>query len=154
MTEQEEEFAHFVYCITWLNNAWSLLHLIKQQVGNPLLAPAFRFALVEYCKPYKFSRGVNRNFKLDTTHIPNEHLPLHQQIIASRDQVHAHSDLSVMQAKLHVHESMGQRYTLISQNIIPSIEGLPNVDEVIALVEGTLDNIYVHQKVLEAALPR
>ena len=153
MTEQEEHFIHFASCITWLNNAWRLLHAISEQRENPLIGPAFRFALVEYCKPYKFSRGVNRQFKLDTTLIPIALLPLHERIITSRDQIHAHSDLTVMQAKLRVHESMGQRYTLIAQNSISGVEELQNLQEVIALIEATLDNMYVQEKVLEAALP-
>jgi hypothetical protein len=112
-----------------------------------------RFALVEYCKPYNLSRGVNRQFKLDTSLIPKALLPLHERIVTSRDQVHAHSDLTVMQAKLHVHESMGQRYTLIAQNIITGVEELPNLQEVLALIEATLDNMYVQEKLLESALP-
>ena len=153
MTEQEEHFVHFVSCISWLGNAWRLLHAIQEQPGNPLIGAAFRFALVEYCKPYKLSRGVNRPFKLDTSLIPNALLPLHKRIITSRDQIHAYSDLTVMQAKLGVHEFMGQRYTLIGQDIISGVEELPNLRDILALIEATLDNMDVQEKVLEAALP-
>src|SRR5438132_498939 len=99
MTEQEEKFIHFASCVAWLNNAWRLLQVIREQPSGPLKGPAFRFALVEYCKPYKMSRGaVRRNCKLDTTHVPTALLPLHSQIVGSRDQVHAHSDLTFMEA--------------------------------------------------------
>lgn len=152
MTEQEEHFVHFVSCITWLNNAWRLLNTIHTQPENPLIGPAFRFALVEYCKPYKLSHGINKKFKLDTSLIPKGHLSLHERIISSRDQIHAHSDLTVMDAKLHVHEFMGQRYTLIPQNIIYGTEELPNLQEIVALIEATLDNMYIQEKVLENAL--
>jgi hypothetical protein len=152
MTEQEEHFVHFVSCITWLNNAWRLLNTIHTQPENPLVRPAFRFALVEYCKPYKPSHGINKKFKLDTSLIPQEYLPLHERIITSRDQLHAHSDLTVMDAKLHIHEFMGQRYTLIPQNIIYDTEELPNLEEIVALIEASLDNMYIHEKVLENAL--
>lgn len=154
MTEQEEQFVHFVSCITWLNNAWRLLNMIHVQFENPLIGPAFRFALIEYCKPYKLSCGVNRKFKLGTSFIPKEYLPLHEQIISSRDQIHAHSDLTVMDAKLDVHEFMGQRYTLIPQNNIHGTEELSNLQEIVTLIEATLDNMYAQEKVLENALPQ
>jgi hypothetical protein len=152
MTEQEESFVHFVSCITWLNNAWRLLNMIHTQSENPLIGPAFRFALIEYCKPYKLSRGINKMFKLETLSIPKECLPLHERIISSRDQIHAHSDLTVMDAKLHVHEFMGQRYTLIPQNKIDCTEELSNLQEIVALIEATLDNMYAEEKVRENAL--
>lgn len=152
MTEQEEHFVHFVSCITWLNNAWRLLNMIHTQSENPLIGPAFRFALVEYCKPYKLSHGINKKFKLDTSFIPKERLSLHERIISSRDHIHAHSDLTVMDAKLHVHEFMGQRYTLIPQNKIHDTEELSNLQEIVALIEATLENMYAQEKVLENAL--
>lgn len=152
MTEQEEQFVHFVSCITWLNNTWILLKQIQTQPENPLIGPAFRFALIEYCKTYKLSHGINKKFNLDTSLIPKEHLPLHIRIIDSRDKIHAHSDLSVMDAKLFIHESMEQPYTLISQNKIYGTEELKNLPEIVALIEATLDNMYVQKKVLENAL--
>ena len=153
MTEQEEYFVHFASCIIWLNNAWRLLNTIHTQPKNPLSGSAFRFALIEYCKPYKLSHGNNKKFKLDTSLIPKELVPLHERIIASRDQIHAHSDLTVMDARLHVHEFMGQRYTLIPQNIIDTTEEFPNLQEIVTLIEATLDNMYIQVKVLEAQLP-
>ena len=153
MTEQEEHFIHFTSSVAWLNTAWCLLQLIREQSGNSLIGPAFRFALIEYCKPYKLSKGAIKWFKLDTKFIPNNLLPLHKRIVDSRDQVHAHSDLTIMEAKLSVYVFMGQRYSLVVQNRITGVEELPNLAEVIALIEGTLDNMYVEEKILEAALP-
>lgn len=153
MTGQEEKYIHFASCVRWLNNAWRLLQVIREQPAGPLTGPAFRFALVEYCKPYKLSHGAVGRYKLDTMRIPTDLLSLHSRIIDSRDQIHAHSDLTVMDAKLSVHEFMGQRYSQIAQNRITGLEELPNIDEVIRLIEGTLDNMYVEEKRLEAALP-
>ncbi len=152
MTEQEERFVHFTFCITWLNNAWRLLGKIQTQYENPLRGPAFRFALIEYCKPYKLSRGINKKYKLDTSLIPITYLPLHQRILDSRDQIHAHSDLTVIDAKLHVHEFLGQLYTLIPQNIIHDTEEFQNLQQIISLIEGTLNNMYAQVKILENAL--
>jgi hypothetical protein len=153
MTEQEEKFIHFVSCIRWLNNAWCLLNTIKKDRDNPLIVPAFRFALIEYSKAYKLSHGVTQKFNLDRSCIPSQLHALHEQIIGSRDQVHAHSDLTVMDAKLYVHEFKGQRYTIIPQNRITGGEELPNINEIIRLIEATLDNMYIKEKELENALP-
>jgi len=157
MIEQEEKFIHFVSCIKWLNNTWRLLNTIKNEKDNPLVAPAFPFALIEYSKPYRQSRGITRKnvkgFILGTMYIPLKLLALHERITNSRDQVHAHSDLTVMDAKLYVHEFKGQRYTVIPQNFITGGEELSNIDEIIGLIEATLDNMYVKEKELENALP-
>ena len=64
MTDQEEEFVHFVSCIASLNNAWRLINSIKSESGNRLVGPAFRYALVEYSKPYRESRGSRRKRRL------------------------------------------------------------------------------------------
>ena len=153
MTEQEEKFIHFSLCIRSLNNAWRLLQAIQMQPENQLGGAAFRFALIEYCKPYRLSRGSRKQFKLDTSLISPEHIALHDRIIASRDQVQAHSDLTVLDAKLHVHQIVSLRHTLISQNYITGLEEFPNIQRVIALIESSLDNMYSEVKVLEAALP-
>jgi hypothetical protein len=153
MTEQEEKFVHFASCITSLNNAWCILQTIQTQPGNPLVGAAFRFALVEYCKAYKSSRRINKKpLYLKTELIPHAYIPLHERIITSRDQIHAHCDLTVMEAKLHVHEFMGQTHAQISQNVITGLEELPNLQEINALIEGTLKNMYIKEKKLEAAL--
>jgi hypothetical protein len=153
MTDQEEEFVHFVSCIASLNNAWRLINSIKSESGNPLVGPAFRYALVEYSKPYRESRGNRRKRRLDTSCIPTDMLALHERITNSRDQVHVHSDLTLMDAKLYVHEVEGQRFTGIVQNIITGVEELPNIEKIQKLIEGTLDNMYAKEKILEAALP-
>ncbi len=62
MNLQEEQYVHFVSSTDNLNNAWQILQNIKQILqenkqgkGNPLVGAAFRFALIEYSKPYKCS---------------------------------------------------------------------------------------------------
>lgn len=153
MTDQEEGYIHFVSCIASLNTAWRLINIIKVERDNPLIGPAFRYALVEYSKPYSESRGSGRKRRLDTSCIPPDTLDLHKRVTDSRDQVHAHSDLKLMDAKLYVHEVQGQRITGIVQNFITGVEELPNIEEIQKLIEGTLDNMYAKEKVLAAALP-
>jgi hypothetical protein len=152
MTDQEKEFVHFVSCIESLNNAWRLINVIKAERDNPLVGPAFRYALIEYSKPYRESRGSGRKRGLDTSCIPADMLALHKRLTDSRNQVHAHSDLTVMDAKLYVHEVQGQRFTGIVQSRITGVEELSNIEEIQELIESTLDNMYAKEKVLEAAL--
>lgn len=153
MTENEENFIHFVSCVDWLNNAWVLLKKIESQQSNPLTEAAFRFALVEYCKPYKFSHGSHgRKFKLDTSFILKKHLSLHERIIAARDKNHAHLDISILDAKLHIHELMGRRNVSISQNNVCFTEELSNLLQIVDLIETSLEMMYAHQKRLEERL--
>ena len=153
MTEQEEEFIHFVLCIECLNRVWRMINTIKDAQSCSLVGYAFRFALVEYSKPYNSSRGAfKKNRKLDTSCIPSDLLALHTRIVNSRDQIHAHSDLTVMDAKLYIRDIHGKRLTTIGRNIVTGVEELPNIDEIQILIERTLDNMYIKEKVLENAL--
>ena len=160
MTEQEEEYVHFVSCINDLNIAWRLLQEIKQCKGNILVGAAFQFALIEYSKPYKASFGILRNStgkliprKLDESHVPAMHIQLHKRIIDARDRIHAHSDLTVMEAKVYVKNSPHGKIVGTLQNKIYGTEELSNIDAIIDLIEQTLDSMYVEVKRLEAALP-
>lgn len=154
MTEQKEHYLHFCSCIEWLNECWRLLKLIETQRENPLRGPAFRFALIQYCKPYSPSFGNIKKgqYKLEKTHIPKDKVSLHDRILDSRNQIQAHLDLRVMDAKVHIHEFMGERYSLIPQNKIDGAEELRNITEIIALIESTLDSMYEESTVLLAAL--
>jgi hypothetical protein len=83
------------------------LHNVKKSHGDSLANPAFQFALIEYSNPYEKSYGeVKRVHKLGNEHIPSKHLDLHNKIINARDQVHAHSDLTVGDAKAYMTHSL------------------------------------------------
>ena len=155
MTEQEEKYVHFVSCITDLNNAWRLLHEIKKRhKGNFLAGAAFQFALIEYSKPYKCSRGtVSNQYQLDESYIPDKHIKLHKRIVDARDQIHAHSDLTVREAKLYVKNSPHGKIVGAVQNKISGTEEFSNIDAIIDLIEQSLDSMYLEVKRLEAALP-
>lgn len=160
MNKQEEEYIHFVSCINDLNNAWRLLQYIKQCKDNPLMGAAFQFALIEYAKPYKVSLGTITNskgkpipYKLDESHIPVKHVKLHKKIIDDRDQIHAHSDLTVKEAKLYVKKSSRGKFAGTIQNKIYGTEKLSDIDAIIDLIEQTLDSMYIEAKRLESLLP-
>ena len=160
MTEQEEKYLHFVFCIDDLNNAWRLLQEIKECNSNSLVGAAFQFALIQYSKPYKCSYGtvLNANgkstsYKLDESHISAKHIELHRKIIRERDQIHAHSDLTVKDAKLYIRDTSSGKIVTRVQNGICGTEELSNIDAVIDLVEQSLDSMYEKVKQLEAELP-
>jgi hypothetical protein len=160
VTQQEEQYIHFVSSIDDLNSAWRILQEIKRSQNNSLVGPAFQFALIEYSKPYRTSYGVALNakgkplvHKLDGSHVPAMHLDLHNRLLTARDKIHAHSDLTVMEAKLYVaRTSEGQRASIV-QNVIYGWEEVSNIDLIIDLIEQTLDSMYVEVEQLEASLP-
>jgi hypothetical protein len=156
MTPQEEQYVHFVSSIDNLNNAWRILQEIRQCKGSPLVGPAFQFALVEYSKPYRHSRGTlgkGVKYKLEDVNIPAKHRELHKRILAARDQIHAHSDLTVKEAKLHVVNTASGKYAFRVQKAIRGTEELSNIDSIIKLIEQTQDSMYIEVKRLESAVP-
>lgn len=161
MTEKEESFVHFVNCIRDLNNAWRLLEEIKQcEKRSLLVGAAFRYALIEYSKPFRDSVGVvlsskgkPARYKLDDRYVPPAQRHLHGELLARRDQLHAHSDLSVRDARLYVSQTAYGSMAQLSENVIHGTEDLARIDEIISLVEGTLDNLYKEEKRLESLLP-
>lgn len=161
MTDQEEWFVYFVSCIDRLNNAWQILQEIKRQGGHPLVGPAFQFALVEYSKPYTVSYGTEldakgkpkHRYKLDEKYIPARHRALHDRLLTARKKIHAHDDLSVKEAKLHVKKTEHGKFVGTVQNVIVGTEELSNNDLIIDLIEQTLDAMYMEEKRLEQQLP-
>jgi hypothetical protein len=153
MTQQEEQYVHFVSCIDSLELAWRILQEIKKSEAHPLIGVAFQFALIQYAKPYTTAYGITGRYKLDDRHVPSHRLNLHKRLIATRDQILAHADLTVMEAKLHVAQtSLGQR-ALIAQNVIHGAAELSNIDIIIELIEQTLTSMEVERRHLEGQLP-
>ena len=154
MTREEEKYIHFTYCIENLNNAWRIFQEIKLHKGNLLSGPAFQFALIEYSKPYRVSRGVIQNaHKLHEEYIPSQYLVLHQRILAMRDQFHAHTDLNIRDAKVYINNTVNGKIINIGQNVIYGTEEFSNIDAIIDLIEQTLDIMYKEAKRLETTLP-
>lgn len=154
MTSQEEAYVHFASCMDDLNYAWRILNQVRDTPGSLLAGAAFRFALVAYARPYKASRGsLGGSHKLDQRFVPTEHQALHWRILQARDQIQAHSDLTVKDAKLHVAKLASGRFVGVAQNIISGLEERPNIDSIITLIELTLDQMYGEAERLEAALP-
>lgn len=156
MTAQEEKYIHFVSCIDNLNRAWKILQDICKNKDNNLAGSAFQFALIEYSKPYKYSRSAankGAKYKLEDTYVPVEYNELHKRILDARDQIHAHADLTVKEAILYVSNTLSTRCATIVQNVIYGTEEFSNIGEIIDLIEQTLDRMYIKVKQMEKSLP-
>lgn len=153
MTHQEERYAHFWHCINNLNKAWFLLQYIKANTDNPLRGTAFEFALIVYSKPYNQSYGITtKKHKLDDKYVPDKHRDLHNRIIKDRDKIHAHTDLTLLEPKVHVKDNSYGKIVNLCQNKINVVAELRNIDSIIDLIEQSLDGMYEEEKKLEAAL--
>ena len=90
--------------------------------------------------------------RLPTAYVPQDMHDLHQRIIDARDQIHAHSDLTVMDAKLHLSEIRGMPPILIRNNV-SGLEEFQNIGEIQRLIEMTLANMYEEEIILVTKLP-
>ena len=153
MTEQgHEEFIHFATCMRRLFSAQNTLSAIKESGDNPLIGPAFRFALIEYAAPYTRSNGSKKGHYLNKKYVPTRFLELHSRILTARRTIHAHSDLTVLQAKLYVmHTQSGPSAEIHGKNI-DELKELANIDQILELIEGTLLNMFADQEALLRAL--
>ncbi len=162
MKEYEERYIHFVSCIRNLNNALRILQEIKnsKEVSPVIIIAAFRFATIEYSKPYRDSlgkilnsKGKNARYKLGEDFIPSDMFDLHTRIVEARDKIHAHSDLSILDAEIYIESTAHGKYVSTSQNVIFDAEELPKIDLIIDLIEQTLDAMYEEERRLQEELP-
>ena len=151
MTEKEEEYVHFVSSIKDLNNAWRLLQEVKRCEGSSLVGAAFRFALIEYSKPYRSSHGnIKKKHSLKEEHVPLIHKELHKRILDARDQIHAHSDLTVMEARLYVKNTPHGKIVGTIQNGIDGTREFSNIDAIIDLIGKTIESYVCRRRTVEA----
>lgn len=144
LTPEEERFHHLVTCISRLHSALETLRTIKTaSPDNPLIPPAFRFALVEYASPYTHSCGQLKKYIVDDKYVPPEYLDLHKRIVTARHTVHAHSDLKIMSARFNAIGTQANPEAEIRGTYIDELEELPNIDQIIALINESISNMYV-----------
>lgn len=134
----EEQYIHYQECINCLNTAWrTVCELENNKPGNALWAAAYRMALVEYCKPFKRSQGLNKQpLKIENLSFDSEFKRLHEEIISLRDTVLAHCDLGPLDAKLVYGSSDSP---MIVMNSTPN---LPKPSDIRQLIEFVLDELY------------
>ncbi|EGR0072995.1 hypothetical protein ACWOVX_004334 [Vibrio vulnificus] len=154
MNELKEEYVHLCSSIDNLNYSWKVLKSVREEKGrnNPLLLPAFQFALIEYAKPYGKSRGVIKRHKLDTRFIPEKYKSLHERLLSARNQIHAHSDLTLKDADVYTYELEGNVQAGIVQSRIDLSAELGNIEQIIDMIESVLENMYMEQASMGARL--
>jgi hypothetical protein len=148
VTVDEEKYVHFVESIDALNRAWRLLKEVQAAKQSSLIvSAAFKFALIEYSKPYRRTVGVLGKYKLGDEYVPVSQIDLHKRLLDWRDKVLAHSDLTLKEASVTAAMySHGPIVTVLS-NTIDAAQDIQNIETIITLIEQTLDRMY-------AELPR
>lgn len=140
MTAAHESYIHLLTCIDRLNSSWRTLKEIEKDLSNPLVGPAFRYAIVEYCTAFTRSEGHwSRRNQLSDELVPATHRELHDRVLAARHSVHAHADLKPLDAELYVGTIDGEKYVGLTKNHISGLEELANLSQLIDLIECVLD---------------
>lgn len=149
MVRDDDAYIHFQECLTSLNRAWVILGRLDAPGIDPVLWTAsFQMALIEYAKPFKKSHGTdNRRHSLAFPWLSADDAALHAQLLDLRDQVLAHSDLTVKEATLYLGEVGGKIMPFIVSNTAPR---LPTKEQVQQLIERVLDAWYAQIPVYES----
>lgn len=151
MTPDEERYVHFAHCIEDLNDAWRVLKELQGRAAYGVVeAAAFRYALVAYARPYTSAKGdAVKNHCLGSEHIPAKHRDQHTRLLDARHKIHGHSDLTVRDACVYVREVQGKKIVLQVRSGIEPLEELRHIDQIVDLIEGTLDRMYAKAERVE-----
>ena len=144
----KEEYLHFIFCKRNLSESYQILESIEKSADHALAEPAFGYALVLYASPYTKSQTESRQrLKLSEDHIPPTFLPLHKEIVAERDRLHAHFDLELLNPTLcKVEERNGIVYSMYSSNPIFRFAKMERLPDILALIAGTMNNLEVEMR--------
>lgn len=147
-----------------LYESLNILVELKSNKNIPILFNvAFRYALVEYSKPFgstnellKKADGTNPNrIKYGVnSFILQEKLELHQKIIDSRNQFHAHGDMPILDAKVYVQEGINGKFVTVSKSCVHGSEEFQNIDDLLNLIESTVKNMEAELFSLKTDLPQ
>jgi hypothetical protein len=128
MTKDEEIYLFVWQSIGVLNDSLNIMSSLKDSECIPgiIFNAAFRYALIEYSKRFGPTNGLFHNDKKKpirikhdlTRHLPKEYLELHERIILSRNQYHAHADMTVFDSKMYIQDSNETKIVTISRNIV------------------------------------
>ena len=140
----DEQTVHFQESITSLNRAWrTFCELEKAPLGNAIWSAAYRMMIVEYCKPFTSSQiNESKRHKLPPQSLTDDGKILHTRLLDLRNQVMAHSDLTVLDVNVCYDQTAEFPVPLIVKNIM---NNFPDVGERKKQVEAVLDFLY-HKK--------
>ncbi|WP_115718933.1 hypothetical protein [Gallaecimonas mangrovi] len=145
----DEEYVHYQESITSLNRAWrTLCELESTPPGSAIWSAAYRMVIVEYCKPFTISQiNISERYKLPLPSVTDKCEKFHSRLLELRNQVMAHSDLGVLDAKVYYEQSAEFRAPVIVQN---NIDNCPSVSDIKNQVEAVLDALYQQETVYES----
>lgn len=138
----EETYIYYQESVTGLNRAWrTICELETTSPGSAIWAAAYRMALIEYCKPFKRSKGISKHPLIlkKRPPLPDAMVKLHEQVIDLRDTFLAHSDINRLDPKIH-YENLA--LPLIVKNTDPN---MPSVKDMRMLIEHVLDYLYENE---------
>ena len=150
---QEEEYVFYRFASgDFLTAVESLKEISLYKEINIRRALLLKVILA-YCRPFKTSRGKYGNYKLSQSFVPVEHKNLHDKLIKYRDNVLAHTDLTVRRPRLYEWKnSSGQLFPIVFRSL--DLNKLENViPELKQLIDKILNRIQEQLKTLEAWLP-
>jgi len=98
---------------------------------------------------YPFRRHAPAQNVTSAKNLPAKSLTLHREILTLRHKVLAHTDLTLKEAKVYVTSHKGRPIVTVLRNISPL---LPDREDVITLIERTLDQMYDELERLKKAL--
>ena len=153
VTSSEELFYHLATCISRLHSALETLRTVKaSSAENPLIPPAFRFALVEYASPFTRSDGQHKKYRLDERYVSPQYLDLHRRIVTARMKVHAHTDLTIMNIQFRITGTKVSPSAEVRGTHIDELEELPNIDQIIDLLNESIGSMYLDSEAQLRAL--
>ncbi len=152
--DPNDDVIHLAVCAERLSSCHQTLQDVKASLDHPLSGPAFRYAVVEYMTLFNGSRdGRGHSRRVPDECIPANHLALHERLRTTRNQLLAHSDMSVLGGSLDFEDRRGLPITTTTLIHQDDLAELKNVDEFLDLVQGVRDNLFALRRVLLAALP-
>lgn len=88
-----------------------------------LRAALLRDAVISYAKPFSNNRYSDRTKELQISenHVPKEFKGIHNEVVALRDELIAHTDMTIQNPKIDKYQdNMGQNYSM-------SVSGYENI---------------------------
>lgn len=91
---------------------------IKYLLGTDdkyLKAALFRDAVISYAKPFSGSRysDKRKGLRITENHIPRDLVDVHKEVLALRDELIGHTDMTIQKPKIDKYEDdMGHNYSL------------------------------------------
>ena len=150
MSNEQENYLFLNYCNDDLEYAKNILAEIKKNKSKTIIiGAAFRYAIIAYAKPFKKTKGkIKKNHILPASYIPEKYLALHKKIMDARDQIHAHSDITIKNAELII---LNKNFGVgITENNNSDFELFQHIDDILFLIKGIRNNIYADfQKIHE-----